>query len=72
MPRGIFALANQSVTHVFSMDFVRLFLRRHFAGKPVEFSQNVGCFLKLQIKKSFIIKLICAVDKLNPYISLVI
>ena len=30
-----------------SMEFLRLFLRRHFAGKPVVISQNVGCFLRL-------------------------
>ena len=29
------------------MDFLRLFLRRHFAGKPVLGSRNVGCFLRL-------------------------
>ena len=29
------------------MEFLRLFLRRHFAGKPVLGSRNVGCFLRL-------------------------
>ena len=30
-----------------SMDFLRLFLRRHLAGKPVVASPSVGCFLRL-------------------------
>ena len=29
------------------MEFLCSFLRRHFAGKPVVASQNVGCFLRL-------------------------
>ena len=29
------------------MDFLRSFLRRHFARKPVGSLRNVGCFLKL-------------------------
>ena len=29
------------------MEFLYSFLRRHFAGKPVVASQNVGCFLSL-------------------------
>ena len=32
---------------VISMEFLRSFLRRHLAGKPVEASLNVGCFLRL-------------------------
>ena len=32
---------------VISMEFLRSFLRRHFAGKPVVVSPNVGCFLRL-------------------------
>ena len=32
---------------VISMEFLRLFLRRHYARKPVVASRNVGCFLKL-------------------------
>ena len=32
---------------VISMEFLRSFLWRHFAGKPVVESPNVGCFLKL-------------------------
>ena len=30
------------------MEILRLFLRRHFAGKPVVASTNVGCFLRLK------------------------
>ena len=29
------------------MEFLLSFLRRHFAGKPVVTSPNVGCFLRL-------------------------
>ena len=29
------------------MDFLRSFLRRHLAGKPVVPSPNIGCFLML-------------------------
>ena len=29
------------------MEFLRSFLRRHLAGKSVEASPNVGCFLRL-------------------------
>ena len=32
---------------VTSMEFLRSFLRRHLAGKPVVASPNVGCFLRL-------------------------
>ena len=32
---------------VISMEFLRSFLRRHLAGKPVVASPNVGCFLRL-------------------------
>lgn len=31
------------------MGFLQAFLRRHFAGKPVMASQNVGCLLRLLI-----------------------
>ena len=30
-----------------TMEFLRSFLRRHLAGKPVVASPNVGCFLRL-------------------------
>ena len=30
------------------MEFLRLFLRLHLAGKPVVASPNVGCFLGLK------------------------
>ena len=33
---------------VISMEFLRSFLRRHFAGKQVVASRNVDCFLRLQ------------------------
>ena len=33
---------------IIDMEFLRSFLRRHFAGKPVVVSPNVGCFLRLQ------------------------
>ena len=29
------------------MEFLRSFLRRHLAGKPVVASPNVGCFIRL-------------------------
>ena len=29
------------------MEFLRSFLRLHFAGKPLVASRNVGCFLRL-------------------------
>ena len=37
------------------MEFLRSFLRRHLAGKPVVASPNVGCFLRLanDYKKNF-------------------
>ena len=35
--------------NVISMEFLRLGLRRHLAGKPVVVSSNVGCFLRLRI-----------------------
>ena len=31
------------------MEFLRSFLGRHLAGKPVVASPNVGCFLRLKI-----------------------
>ena len=31
------------------MEFLRSFLRRHFAGKPVVASQNIGSFLRLPL-----------------------
>jgi len=33
-------------THIY-MEFLRLFLRSHFAGKPLVASQKVGRFLRL-------------------------
>ena len=37
---------------VISMEFLRLFLRRRFAGKSVVASQNVSCFLRLVMFQS--------------------
>ena len=34
------------MTRQISMEFLHLFLRCHFAGKPVKASRNVGCFLR--------------------------
>ena len=36
---------------VISMEFLRLFLRRHLAGRPVVASPNVGCFPRIEIKQ---------------------
>ena len=33
------------------MEYLRSFLIRHFAGKPLVESRNVGCFLKLQNRR---------------------
>ena len=33
------------------MEFLRSFLRRHLAGKPLVASSNVVCFLRLVLKK---------------------
>ena len=41
------ALPRSGQWRVISMEFLRSFLRRHFAGKPVVASWNVGCFLRL-------------------------
>ena len=40
-------LARSGQWNVISMEFLRSFIRRHFAGKPVVVSQNDGCFLRL-------------------------
>ena len=44
--------ANQKhygVGHVIIMEFLHSFLGRHFLGKPVVASLNVGCFLRLGV-----------------------
>ena len=41
------ALLKSGLWHVVSMEFLRSFLRRHFAGAPVVASWNVVCFLRL-------------------------
>ena len=38
--------------YVIIMEFLYSFLRRHFAGKPVAASRNVGCFLRLHGKRT--------------------
>ena len=41
------ALPRSGERHIISMEFLRLFLRRHLAGKPVVALPNVGYFLRL-------------------------
>ena len=44
------ALPRSEQWHVINMEFLRSFLRRHFAvGELVVASQNAGCFLRLQM-----------------------
>ena len=38
------------------MEFLRSFLRRYTAGKPVEASPNVGCFLRLTLFSNLFIR----------------
>ena len=40
------------LVRVISMEFLRCFLRRHFAGKPPVVSRNFGCFLRLAASMS--------------------
>ena len=52
VPRGKFDSTNQKHypnrgSEASSVEFLLLFLRCHFAGKPVETSLNFGCFLRL-------------------------
>ena len=42
------------VVHIISMEFLQSFQRRHFGGKPVTASQNVGHFFRLWPMVSFI------------------
>ena len=51
------ALPRSGYWRVISMEFLRSFLRRHLAGKPVVESQNVGCFLRLKWRKTFLISI---------------
>ena len=39
------ALPRNGWWHVISIEFLHSFSRRHFAGKPLVTSRNVGCFL---------------------------
>ena len=41
------ALPRSGQWHVISMEFLHPFCRRHFAGKSLVASRNVGCFLRL-------------------------
>ena len=43
------AIASSGQWHVICMEFLRSFLRRHFAGKPVVALWNFGCFLRLTV-----------------------
>ena len=43
----LYALTRSGQWRFISMEFLRLFLRRHFAGKSVVASRNVSCFLRL-------------------------
>ena len=45
------ALPRSGKWRVIGMEFLRSFLRRHLAGKPVVASSNVDCFLRLEIKQ---------------------
>ena len=38
---------------IISREFLRLFLRRHLAGKPVVAMRNVGCFLCLTVAECY-------------------
>ena len=56
----IIALTRSGWWHAISMEFLRSFLRRHFAGKPVVALPNVGCFLRLKTHaKLWCISLTC-------------
>ena len=56
VPRGKFDSTNQKhlpdlgTGRVISMEFLRSFFRRHFAGKPVVRLRNVACFLKIDFR----------------------
>ena len=53
------ALPRSGLCHVSSMEFLRSFLSRHFAGKPVVTSPNVGCFLaSCNCKPGFVLNII--------------
>ena len=41
------ALPRSGYWRVISMEFLSSFLRRHFAGKPMVTTRNVGCLLRL-------------------------
>ena len=43
------ALPRSESWHIIIMEFLWLFLKSHFAGKPVLASQNESCFLRLRV-----------------------
>ena len=54
------ALTRSRYWRVISMEFLRSFLRRHFAGRPSVVSRNVGCFLRLQpVLHLHVISILC-------------
>ena len=53
------ALPRSGYWRVISMEFLRSFLRRHFAGRPSVVSRNVGCFLRLQELQLHVISIVC-------------
>ena len=44
---------SEALTRYGNMEFLRSFLRRHLAGKPVVASPNVSCFLRLGFVQYF-------------------
>ena len=57
------ALPRSGWWRVINVEFLRSFLRRHLAGKPVAASPNVGCCLRLLLhnffRKNFVTKTLC-------------
>ena len=44
---------SEALTRYGNMEFLRSFLRRHLAGKPVVASPNISCFLRLGFVQYF-------------------
>ena len=53
------ALPRSRYWRVISMEFLRSFLRRHFARKPLVMSRNVSCFLRLLVWQLHVISVVC-------------
>ena len=51
------------------MEFLRSFLRRHLAGKPVVASRNVGCFLRLIFQKHKSLQLVIRPFSDKPFFN---